>query len=110
MPLVTAKLFFLFAFLLSTMVRLSLATQVLLAEAASAALFPDCQNGPLSNNTVCDTTASVTARAQALVAALTNEEKFNLTGSTSPGVPRLGLPSYIWWSQQHKHFCTSHHY
>ncbi|KAK5957273.1 hypothetical protein OHC33_001645 [Knufia fluminis] len=81
------------------MVRASVTTQVLLAGAASAALFPDCQNGPLSNNTVCDPTASVTERAQAFVAALTNEEKFNLTGSTSPGVPRLGVPSYIWWNE-----------
>lgn len=81
----------------ATMVRLVASTQALLASTAAAALFPDCQNGPLANNTVCDTTASVSARAQALVAALTNEEKFNLTGNTSPGVPRLGLPSYQWW-------------
>lgn len=77
-----------------------LATAVL-AASASAALFPDCENGPLSNNTVCDTSASVLDRAQALVNVLTNDEKFNLTGSNSPGVPRLGLPSYVWWSEYH---------
>lgn len=79
------------------MVQKTVVMQVLLASAVSSALFPDCQTGPLANNTVCDTTASTSARAAALVAALTNEEKFNLTGNTSPGVPRLGLPSYQWW-------------
>lgn len=27
------------------------------------------------------------------------EEKLNQTGSESPGVPRLGLPAYIWWNE-----------
>lgn len=81
------------------MLQKTLAVQALAAGAVASHLFPDCQNGPLANNTVCDPSASVLARAQALVAALTNEEKFNLTGSTSPGAPRLGLPSYVWWSK-----------
>ncbi|KAF7514945.1 hypothetical protein G7054_g14873 [Neopestalotiopsis clavispora] len=67
--------------------------------AAAGHLFPDCVNGPLSNNTVCDTSASVLDRAKALVAVLTTAEKFQLVGSTSPGVPRLGLPSYEWWQE-----------
>jgi len=73
----------------------------LLASGAAAAghLFPDCASGPLSNNTVCNTGASVADRAAALVAAFTNEEKFNLVVNTSPGVPRLGLPSYEWWQE-----------
>jgi hypothetical protein len=70
-----------------------------LAASASGAshLFPDCESGLLSNNTVCDTSASVADRAKALVAALTTEEKFQLVVSTSPGVERLGLPAYEWW-------------
>ncbi|KAK8110991.1 uncharacterized protein PG998_007448 [Apiospora kogelbergensis] len=78
-----------------------LTTVGLLASSAAAAghLFPDCQTGPLSNNVVCNTKASVTDRAKALVAALTIEEKITLTGSTSPGVHRLGLPSYEWWQE-----------
>lgn len=69
----------------------------LLAGPAAADLFPDCVNGPLANNTVCDASASVSDRAKALVAAFTIEEKLSLTGNTSPGVPRLGLYSYQWW-------------
>jgi xylan 1,4-beta-xylosidase len=64
---------------------------------AAGHVFPDCVHGPLSNNTVCDTSASTADRAAALVKVLTNAEKFQLTGNTSPGVPRLGLYSYQWW-------------
>lgn len=79
------------------MVAIALGFLALLAAPAVADLFPDCVNGPLSNNTVCDTNASVADRAKALVAVLTVDEKFNLTGNTSPGVPRLGIYSYQWW-------------
>ncbi|OQO01075.1 hypothetical protein B0A48_13318 [Cryoendolithus antarcticus] len=76
---------------------------VAIAAQASAQLtgrgFPDCVNGPLSNNTVCDTSADPLARATALIAAFTLQEKLNNTGSTSPGVPRLGLPAYTWWQE-----------
>ncbi len=58
--------------------------------------FPDCDNGPLASNTVCDTSASVVDRAKALVAAIDITEKFDLLGDASPGVSRLGLPSYEW--------------
>ena len=61
--------------------------------------FPDCQNGPLSNNTVCDITSDPLTRATALVNMFTLAEKFNNTGSESPGVPRLGLPAYTWWQE-----------
>ena len=76
----------------------TLVSLLALAGAASA-LFPDCVNGPLSNNTVCNTSASVIDRATALVNAMTLAEKFNNTGNTAPGVPRLGLPAYQWWQE-----------
>ncbi|KAI1382400.1 glycoside hydrolase family 3 protein [Hypoxylon crocopeplum] len=62
-------------------------------------LFPDCGNGPLSSNDVCNKGLSVGQRAQALVSALETDEKFGLLVSTSPGVERLGLPSYEWWQE-----------
>lgn len=61
--------------------------------------WPDCVNGPLSKNTICDASASHADRAKALVAELTIAEKISLTGNDSPGVPRLGLPSYKWWNE-----------
>ncbi|KAH9874022.1 hypothetical protein IAQ61_004650 [Plenodomus lingam] len=38
-------------------------------------------------------------RAKSLVALYTLEEKINATSSGSPGVPRLGIPPYQWWSE-----------
>lgn len=38
-------------------------------------------------------------RATALISLMTIAEKINNTGSTSPGVPRLGLPPYTWWNE-----------
>ncbi|KAF2669569.1 glycoside hydrolase [Microthyrium microscopicum] len=65
----------------------------------SLAAFPDCKNGPLKDNKVCDMTADALERATSLIKLFTVEEKINNTGNTSPGVPRLGLPAYQWWSE-----------
>ncbi|KUI54159.1 putative exo-1,4-beta-xylosidase bxlB [Cytospora mali] len=61
--------------------------------------FPDCTSDPLANNSVCDTSLDAVSRANALVSILTTAEKINATISASPGVPRLGLPAYQWWSE-----------
>ncbi|KAF2199971.1 glycoside hydrolase [Delitschia confertaspora ATCC 74209] len=71
----------------------------LLGANGAYALFPDCVNGPLKNNTICDTSKSPVERAKALISLYTIEEKINATGSTAPGVPRLGIPGYEWWSE-----------
>jgi len=63
------------------------------------ALFPDCTNGPLKNETICNPSASPLERAKSLVALYTLEEKINATSSGSPGVERLGIPPYQWWSE-----------
>ncbi|KAF7437427.1 hypothetical protein PC9H_004266 [Pleurotus ostreatus] len=64
-----------------------------------AAGFPDCANGPLKNNTVCDTSKSARERAQAVISLFTDDELMSNMVNESPGVPRLGLPSYNWWSE-----------
>jgi beta-D-xylosidase 4 len=69
------------------------------AEDRAARYFPDCVNGPLSNNTICDTSADPLTRATALVKAMTLEEKFANTDQNQPGAPRIGLPPYIWWNE-----------
>jgi beta-D-xylosidase 4 len=70
-----------------------------LTGAAHAYAFPDCVGGPLANTTVCDTSASATVRAKALIAMFTTAELINNTDNGSSGVPRLGLPAYNWWSE-----------
>ena len=61
--------------------------------------FPDCVNGPLSNNTVCDTSKDAITRATALIDLWTDAELISNSVHGSPGVPRLGIPPYIWWSE-----------
>ncbi|CAK5281791.1 unnamed protein product [Mycena citricolor] len=61
--------------------------------------FPDCVNGPLKNNTVCDTSKDAVTRAKALVAAMTTTELIHNSVHQADGVDRLGLPPYNWWSE-----------
>lgn len=66
---------------------------------SASASFPDCVNGPLANNTICNLKVDVTSRAKALVALMTLEEKIANTIDASPGVARIGLPAYEWWNE-----------
>ncbi|KAJ7729691.1 glycoside hydrolase family 3 protein [Mycena maculata] len=66
---------------------------------AGAYSFPDCASGPLAGTTVCDTSASATARAKALIAMFNTTELIENADNGAPGVPRLGLPAYNWWSE-----------
>ncbi|KAK4694737.1 xylan 1,4-beta-xylosidase, partial [Lecanoromycetidae sp. Uapishka_2] len=61
--------------------------------------FPDCSSGPLSQYTICNTSASYMDRATSLISLFTLEELINQTGNTAPGVPRLGLPDYQVWNE-----------
>ncbi|KAF7299252.1 Glycoside hydrolase family 3 protein [Mycena indigotica] len=63
------------------------------------AAFPDCTKAPLLGTTVCDTTKPPTTRAKSLIAMFTTEEMIANTPYNSPGVSRLGLPAYTWWSE-----------
>ena len=46
-----------------------------LAPVRGGITYPDCANGPLKSNVVCDTTAAPAARASALVAAMSDSDK-----------------------------------
>lgn len=50
--------------------------------------YPDCVNGLLAENAVCDTALSPQARAAALVAAMTEEEKLQNLVRYVPESPR----------------------
>nr|AJK31203.1 Xyl3A [Humicola insolens] len=69
------------------------------AAGALAGVLPDCSKPPLSLNKICDQNASPRERAEALVAAMTVEEKLANLVSKAAGVPRLGFPAYNWWSE-----------
>lgn len=58
------------------MARLYLVTAILaLGQLASCDRYPDCVNGPLARNDVCNMGLDPSARAKALVSAMTVEEK-----------------------------------
>ncbi|KAF7306069.1 Glycoside hydrolase family 3 protein [Mycena chlorophos] len=61
--------------------------------------FPDCNNGPMADHAVCDRSQEPIARAQALIDLFTTSELIANSVHQSPGVPRLGIPPYNWWSE-----------
>ncbi|KAI3600443.1 glycoside hydrolase family 3 protein [Moniliophthora roreri] len=61
--------------------------------------FPNCEDGPLATNLVCNPDVPSLDRARALVAEFTVPEVIQNTGNESPGVSRLGLPAYNWWNE-----------
>ncbi|KAI0019941.1 glycoside hydrolase superfamily [Xylariomycetidae sp. FL0641] len=75
------------------------AVLTLLSASVLAREFPNCQSGALASNKVCDTSLDPWARAEALVAAFSHNEKIANSWDNSPGVSRLGLPSYEWWNE-----------
>lgn len=54
---------------------LTLSLVALAVPARGGVKYPDCANGPLKSNLVCDSSAAPEARAAALVAAMSNNEK-----------------------------------
>lgn len=68
----------------SPALRLALAAAIS-AQSATAFEYPDCADGPLADNTVCDVTASPADRAAALVKAMKIEDKLqNLVECVTP--------------------------
>ncbi|KAJ7244081.1 beta-xylosidase [Mycena rebaudengoi] len=65
----------------------------------SATIFPDCVNGPLASNPVCDTTKDAVTRAKALIGRFNTTELIANTVNQSPGTARLGLAAYNWWNE-----------
>jgi xylan 1,4-beta-xylosidase len=61
--------------------------------------LPVCSVDPLCSNDVCDPSLPMEQRALALVNAMTLEEKADNMVHAAPGVGRLGLPPYDWWSE-----------
>ncbi|KAJ7842085.1 glycoside hydrolase family 3 protein [Mycena leptocephala] len=61
----------------------------------AAAAFPDCVNDPIT-------------RAKALIAQFNITELIANTVNQSPGVARLGLPAYNWWSEALHGLATGH--
>jgi hypothetical protein len=77
----------------------------ILATNAAAFQYPACgsdgDGGATSASAYafCNRALPASARASDLVARLSLEEKVAQLISSSPGVPRLGIPPYQWWNE-----------
>lgn len=58
-----------------------------------------CDEEPASGQPFCDASLSRPERVGELIGLLQLGEKVQLLSTTSPGVPRLGLPPYEWWNE-----------
>ncbi|KAH8901796.1 glycoside hydrolase family 3 protein [Coniochaeta sp. PMI_546] len=76
-----------------------LAAAFLPTSTAAGLVYPDCVNGPLKSNLVCNSSAATSARATALVASMTNIDKLANLVNNSPGFQKLGLSAYQWWNE-----------
>ncbi|XP_027361097.1 probable beta-D-xylosidase 6 [Abrus precatorius] len=65
----------------------------------SVAIDYACKPPHHSSYSFCDLTLPIHARARALVSLLTLHEKIQLLSDNASSIPRLGIPSYEWWSE-----------
>ncbi|KAF5747304.1 beta-D-xylosidase 6 isoform X2 [Tripterygium wilfordii] len=54
---------------------------------------------PQDTYTFCDTSLSIATRAHSLISHLTLQEKIKQLANNASAIPRLGIPSYEWWSE-----------
>ena len=68
---------------------------LLLAFALAKAVWAAPEAAPL----YLDPARPQAARIDDLIGRMTLEEKASMMSNTTPGVPRLGIPRYNWWSE-----------
>ncbi|KAI5355511.1 hypothetical protein L3X38_008406 [Prunus dulcis] len=59
----------------------------------------DSSQPSTSSYPFCKTTLPINQRVQDLVSRLTLDEKISQLVNSAPPIPRLGIPSYEWWSE-----------
>ncbi|PKA56762.1 Beta-D-xylosidase 4 [Apostasia shenzhenica] len=71
-----------------------------LASAQNPVFACDVQGNPtLASFAFCNRTLDIDSRVKDLVGRLTLTEKVGFLGDKAGAVPRLGIPSYEWWSE-----------
>jgi len=80
-------------------IRVVLLVTIAVVMDALSANYPDCKKGPLSTFPICDQSIPTHQRAADLVSRMTTAEKITQMVHLAAAIPRLGLPSYDWWSE-----------
>ncbi|THU57495.1 hypothetical protein C4D60_Mb03t04140 [Musa balbisiana] len=78
---------------------LLLLVQPLVVFSSTPPLACDPTNPSTPYYAFCKTTLPIDKRVSDLVSRLTLEEKIPQLGDVAPAIPRLGVPSYKWWSE-----------
>jgi beta-glucosidase len=65
----------------------------------SLASLQPCNKPENSGLPFCNVKLSLYERARDLVSRLTREEKIQQLGNTAPGIDRLFIPPYNWWTE-----------
>ncbi|OVA14621.1 Glycoside hydrolase [Macleaya cordata] len=69
------------------------------ASAAKPQFACDSSNPSTESYKFCKTSLPISQRVEDLISHLTLDEKISQLGNTAPPIPRLGIPSYQWWSE-----------
>ncbi|XP_026446958.1 probable beta-D-xylosidase 7 [Papaver somniferum] len=59
----------------------------------------DLSNPSTNSYAFCNTSLPISERVENLISRLTLDEKISQLVNTAPAIPRLGIPSYQWWSE-----------
>ncbi|KAM7253239.1 hypothetical protein ACFE04_025857 [Oxalis oulophora] len=70
-----------------------------LVDASQPPFSCDSSNQATKSYPFCKTTLPINLRAKDLVSRLTLDEKISQLVNTAVAIPRLGIPSYEWWSE-----------
>lgn len=76
-----------------------LPTTLFITQASQPPFSCDSSNPETKFFKFCQTSLPVTERVDDLISHLTIDEKISQLDSTAPGIPRLGIPAYQWWSE-----------
>ncbi|KAL5058248.1 hypothetical protein RYX36_029852 [Vicia faba] len=74
------------------------------ADTLKAGMDVECAYKPITNPltksySFCNLNLPIIERAKDIVSKLTLDEKLSQLVNTTPSIPRLGIPSYQWWSE-----------
>ncbi|CAN1842887.1 Probable beta-D-xylosidase 6 [Linum perenne] len=71
---------------------------LLLSHSSSILEYP-CKPPHYKHYQFCNQTLSISSRAHSLISHLTLHEKTQQLSDNATGIPRLGIPTYQWWSK-----------
>lgn len=78
---------------------ITLSLFLLFTESTQVPFACDSADPKTNSFTFCVATVPIHKRAQDLISRLTLDEKISQLVNSAPGIPRLGVPAYEWWSE-----------